>query len=253
MQALVAILYREYRIQITNMVWIFFDLFLPLGYLLIFGVGFNQLIRGQVVWAGEELTYNSFFLGGILAMAGFGSASGTAWAFFTDRDNGIFYEILTYPLGRAQFQFGRVLFNMFISLLRTILCTAAAVVVLDVPVRWELLPWLLLGTAIGTAGWFFFFSIFALRIRRNDVFNTVMNLFYFFLMFASSMFYPLEAMPGWMQALAWANPVTWHADFLRYATLGIGEGQQLLAEAVLFCAFALISFWAATRTLQRQE
>ena len=36
-------------------------------------------------------------------MAGFGIAIGTAWGFFTDRDNGIFYEFLTYPMGRGEF------------------------------------------------------------------------------------------------------------------------------------------------------
>jgi len=249
MQPILAVLYREYKIRATNMVWLFYDLCLPLGYLLIFGVGFTHVTQDRILWGEAQLPYPDFFLGGVLAMAGFGIAIGTAWGFFTDRDNGIFYEFLTYPMGRGQFLVGKILFNILLSIVQGVLSVAAAVLLLGVTVRWELLPWLLAGMAMGTAGWFFFLAIFALRIRRNDVFNTVMNLFYFFLLFASSMFYPLEPLPGWLRALALVNPLTWQADFLRFASLGIAT-DTLIAEAFLFCLFTLVSFRMATRALQ---
>ena len=235
------------------MAWLFYDLCLPLGYLLIFGVGFTEVTKGQVLWAGEVLPYNAFFLGGVLAMASFGIAIGTAWGFFTDRDNGIFYEFLTYPLGRGQFLLGKVLFNVFMSAGQAVLSVVCAAWFLDVPIRVDLAPWLLLGMGVGTAGWFFFLSTFALRIQRNDVFNTVMNFFYFFLLFASSMFYPLEPLPEALRWVARANPLTWQADFLRYASLGYGGGAELVFEALLFCAFTGASFAVATRTLRRRD
>ncbi|MBI4461089.1 MAG: ABC transporter permease [Acidobacteria bacterium] len=253
MQAILAIFYREYKIRATNMVWLFYDLCLPLGYLLIFGLGFTRVTQDQILWADARLSYSAFFLGGVLAMSGFGIAIGTAWAFFTDRDNGIFYEFLTYPLGSGEFLIGKVLFNILLSAGQAALSVAAAAALLDVPIRLDLLPLLLLAMAVGTAGWFFFLSLFALRIRRNDVFNTIMNIFYFFLLFASSMFYPVEPLPAWLRVLAYVNPLTWQADFLRYASLGVGGGGGLALEAALFCVFTLVSFWAATRTLERME
>lgn len=253
MQPILAVFYREYKIRATNMVWLFYDLCLPLGYLLIFGVGFTQVTQGQVLWAGAPLSYNAFFLGGVLAMASFGIAIGTAWGFFTDRDNGIFYEFLTYPLSRGQFLFGKVVFNVLVSVAQTLLTVLSAAVLVDVPVRMNLLPWLLAGMAVGTAGWFFFLSIFALRIHRNDVFNTIMNFFYFFLLFASSMFYPLEPLPAWLRSVSWMNPLTWQSDFLRYASLGIGDARMLALEASLFCAFTVASFWVAARTLASRD
>ena len=253
MHPILAVLYREYKIRVTNMVWLFYDLCLPLGYLLIFGVGFTRVTQDRILWGEAQLSYGAYFLGGVLAMAGFGIAIGTAWGFFTDRDNGIFYEFLTYPMGRGEFLLGKILFNILLSIAQALLSVLAAALLLHVPVRWDLLVWLLPGMALGTAGWFFFLSIFALRIRRNDAFNTIMNIFYFFLLFASSMFYPLEPLPAWLRGLAYANPLTWQADFLRYASLGIGGGPGLAVEAVLFCAFTLICFWAATRALQSQE
>ena len=105
---------------------------------------------------------------------------------------------------------------------------------------------------IGTAGWFFFYAIFALIIRRNDVFNTVTSVFYFVLLFASSMFYPVEPLPTPLRQLSWANPITWHVDVLRYATIGIGRPSIIWLEASAFLVFTVAAFAGALWALERQ-
>lgn len=253
MTAIMAILYREYRIRITNMIFLSWDLLIPVGYLVIFQAGFTGITKGQVFWGDQLLPYGSFLLGGVLTGASYGTAGGAAWSLFTDRDNGIFDEFLTYPFSRGQFLLGKILFNILVALGRGTMCLLVATFFLRIPLDWRLLPLLLAGMVVGTAGWYFLLMNFALRIRRNDVFNTLIEMSFFFLLFASSMYYPLEPLPGWLRAAARANPITWQADVLRFATLGIGGGQELAIEAVLFCGFAVLCFWMATRTLQRQE
>jgi hypothetical protein len=93
MTALAAILTREAKIRATNLLFIFWDLVYPLGYLLVFGVGINASLGFTTASGG--VAYNAFFLAGVLAMASFGIAANTSWSFFLDRDNGIFYEMLT--------------------------------------------------------------------------------------------------------------------------------------------------------------
>src|SRR5262249_58401394 len=44
MSALGAILYREGKIRTTNLTFIFWDVFYPLGYLLVFGVGISETL-----------------------------------------------------------------------------------------------------------------------------------------------------------------------------------------------------------------
>jgi ABC-type polysaccharide/polyol phosphate export permease len=105
---------------------------------------------------------------------------------------------------------------------------------------------------VGTAGWFFFFSIVALRIRRNDMFHTVINVLYFVLLFASNMFYPLEPLPDWLRWSAIVNPITWQVDVFRYATIGLREGSTW-GQTGLYAAFTLASFVGATWALQSQE
>jgi ABC-2 type transport system permease protein len=251
MSAITAMLYRESKIRVTNLVFIFWDLLYPLGYLLVFGVGINDAL-GMHFPLGE-MSYHAFFLAGVLGMASFGIASNTAWSFFLDRDNGIFYEMLTYPMSRAQYLGAKVLFSLLVAVFQALLTVTLAALFLKVPIHVELVPLLVLGVVGGTAGWFYFYCIFALRIRRNDIFNTVTSIFYFVFLFASSIFYPLEPLPAWFRSAALANPITWQVDLLRYATIGLGSPSRVAGEAAAFAVFALASFFWAVRCLERQE
>src|SRR5207248_2584808 len=94
-----------------------------------------------------------------------------------------------------------------------------------------------------------FYAIFALRIRRNDAFNTVTSVFYFVFLFASSMFYPLEPLPRAFRLAALANPITWQIDVLRYATIGIGDAFIVALEAAAFLVFTMLAFAAAIHAL----
>jgi ABC-2 type transport system permease protein len=251
MNALAAIMAREARIRATNLTFIFWDLFYPLGYLLVFGVGINASLAFTA--GGAAVDYNAFFLAGVLAMASFGIAANTSWSFFLDRDNGIFYEMLTYPMSRSEYLLGKVLFNVLIATVQSAITVGLAAAFLGVPLRAPGLALLLAAITIGTAGWFFFYAVFALRIRRNDAFNTVTSIFYFVFLFASSMFYPLDPLPQAFRAVAVANPITWQVDVIRYATIGLGDPSWIVAEAAAFVVFTGAAFAAAVHALRNQE
>ncbi len=248
MRNLEAILYREAKVRLTNFAWLFWDLAYPLGYMLVFGVGISYAMGSPLPTMG--ISYNEFFLGGVLAMASFGIASNTAWGFFLDRENGIFYEMLTYPLSRAEYLAGKISFNVLLALLQAAVTVGISAWLLRVRLTPALLPLLAVGVVVGTAGWFFFFAIFALRIRRNDVFNTVLSMFYFLFLFASSMFYPLDPLPAWLRTAALANPITWQVDLLRYSTVGLAA-RHLVAESLAFIVFTLLAFYFGLRMLRR--
>lgn len=79
--------------------------------------------------------------------------------------------MLTYPLSRPQYLLGKVLFNVGVAAAQAAVTVALSTVLFGVDVRAARVPLLLLATIVATAGWFFFYAIFALRIRRNDVFK----------------------------------------------------------------------------------
>ena len=251
MSALLAVMARESKIRATNLTFIFWDLFYPLAYLLVFGVGIDRSLGFTT--SGLTVDYNAFFLAGVLSMASFGIASNTSWSFFLDRDNGIFFEMLTYPMSRAQYLLGKVLFNVLIAVLQTMITVLLARILLGVGApmsRWPLLAGAMI---VGTSGWFFFYAVFALRIRRNDAFNTVTSIFYFVFLFASSMFYPIDPLPSAFRAVALGNPITWHVDVMRFATIGLGDPRQIAIEAAAFTAFTVACFVVALVVLRQQE
>jgi len=249
MTMILAVMYREYRIRTNSLTWMFFDLFMPLTYLLLFGIGLDRAFAAGLEAGGAVLRSDAFFLAGVRAMANFGIAINTAYGFFVDRDNGIFYEFLTYPMTRGEFLIGKIIFNCLLAITQAILTVALGVLLLDIPFRFDRIPLTLAAVTCGTAGWFFFLALFALRIRRNDIFNTFLNIIYFVFMFASSMFYPLDGMPSWLRAISAANPLTWHTDILRFSTIGVGTSDGLLLPAAGFLLFLGLSFAGAVRTL----
>lgn len=217
MSGIAAVFYRDYRQRITNIGFVFWDLFVPIAYLLLFGLGFERTIGRQFSIEGIHVGYADFFLAGVLAMTTFGIAMNTSWGFFMDKDSGIFHELLTYPITRRQFLFGKICFNVLLSAVGSLLAIVLGAVMMQITVRWTWLPVTLLLVMGTTAGWFFLFSIVAIRLTRMDSFNTFTSAAYIILMFLSSMFYPMDQLPQWFRALAWLNPMTWQVEVLRFS------------------------------------
>ena len=57
MSGVAAVFYRDYRQRMTNIGFVFWDLFVPLTYLLLFGLGFERMLGGSVGFAGENFRY----------------------------------------------------------------------------------------------------------------------------------------------------------------------------------------------------
>jgi len=250
MSAITAILYRESKIRATNVTFVFWDFCYPLFNLLVFGVGLTAAFGSPHSTAGFD--YNSFFLAGVLGMASFAIASNSSWSFFMDRDNGIFYEMLTYPMSCAEYLLGKLVFNVLIAVMQAVLTIGVGAWVLGIKLRFDLFPVLAIAIVIGTAAWFFFYTILALRIRRNDVFNSVTSALYFVFLFFSSMFYPLGPLPAFLRRAALMNPLTWEIDLLRYGSIGLGDPHRLAIEAAGFILFVFACFAYAVHSLNQE-
>jgi ABC-2 type transport system permease protein len=246
-----AVIYRDWRQRITNVGFVFWDLFVPVAYLALFGVGFERALATSFVVDGQTLDYTAYFLPGVIAMTAFSVAMNTAWGFFMDKDSGIFFELLTYPITRRQLLIGKVCFNVLLSVLGAFLTITLGVFVMGVRIRWEFLPLTAVIIMATTAGWFFLLSIFAIRLHRMDAFNTLTSAAYIFLMFLSSMFYPLSELPGWFQTVARINPMTWQVDLLRFSLLATGTPAVMLLEGAAFGVFTLVCLGFAVRALDR--
>ncbi|MGI8732595.1 MAG: ABC transporter permease [Pyrinomonadaceae bacterium] len=248
-----AVFYRDYRQRMTNIGFVFWDLFVPLAYLVLFGMGFERMLGGSIAVEGQAFGYTSFLLPGVLGMVTFSVAMNTSWGFFMDKDSGIFYELLTYPITRPQLLIGKISFNVLLAVIGSVLAVVLGVVAMDAPIRWDLLPLTAAIVTVATAGWFFLFSVFVIKLARMDAFNTVLSAAYILLMFLSSMFYPLSDLPIWFRVPAYLNPMTWQVDLLRFSLLGVGSPTTLLIEGAAVVVFAIICLTLAVRALNRAD
>ena len=140
MSGIGAVFYRDYRQRMTNIAFVFWDLFVPLAYLILFGLGFERMLGGAIAVGGEGFGYIAFLLPGVLGMVTFSVAMNTSWGFFMDKDSGIFYELLTYPITRLQLLIGKISFNLLLALIGSIMAIIVGVALMNAAIRWDLLP-----------------------------------------------------------------------------------------------------------------
>ncbi len=251
MSGVTAVFFRDYRQRMTNIGFVFWDLFVPLAYLVLFGMGFERMMTSTIPLEGQSFSYTTFLVPGVLGMVTFSVAMNTSWGFFMDKDSGIFYELLTYPITRAQLLIGKISFNVLLAVIGSGLAMVLGGVALGASIRWELLPLTFAIVVASTASWFFLFSVFAIQLARMDAFNTVLSAAYILLMFFSSMFYPLNNLPIWFRIPAYLNPMTWQVDLLRFSVLGVGSPIPLLLEGAALLIFAFVCLVLAVRALNR--
>jgi ABC-2 type transport system permease protein len=243
---LFAVAGRETRFRFSNFGWLFWDLCYPAGYLLALGAGLSSLLVADI----EGGSYSAFLLPGILVMAGQTLAVNSSWALFMDRDNGIFFEHLTYPLKRADFLGGRLLFNVGMGALQSMVLITAAIVVLRVPVGAGRAAALLLAALAAIPLWFFGLFAAAIRIRRMDAYSTFLNVVFLGALLLSPVFYPIDQMPAWFRVVAFANPLTWSVDILRAIAFGDPRTGRLTLEATAYIAGTAAAFVWALRSLR---
>ena len=237
---------RETRFRFSNFGWLFWDLCYPTGYLLALGAGLSELLVADIAGG----SYSAFLLPGILVMAGQTLAVNSSWALFMDRDNGIFFEHLTYPLTRADFLGGRLLFNLGMGALQSMVLIAAAMFVLRVPVGPGRAAVLLVAALAAIPLWFFGLFAAAIRIRRMDAYSTFLNVVFLGALLVSPVFYPIDRMPIWFRVLAYANPLTWSVDVLRAIAFGGASGTRLAVQSTAYAAVTAVSFVWALRSLR---
>ena len=245
MNYVLAIAFRDFRIRLSNPVLPLWDVLVPVVYLLVFGSSLERWIGG----GGGGLDYPRFFLGGVLSMVSFGIVFNSSYAFFEDLQGGIFHEMLTYPFARWEMLLGKLLFNAAFAVVGVAVCMAAGYGSLNIaiaPAAW--LP-IAFWSVLGTAGWYFLFTWLALNLRGFNAYHTTTSALYLVLMFVSNLFYPTQQLPAAVRWLAWANPVTWQTDLLRYYTYRAAVPSYLAIETGAFIIFVMVTFWLANRKL----
>lgn len=200
----------------------------PLIFLFVFGSGLSGAM-GSLTGSGESpVDFEQFIFPGIIAMNVFFGSIFNGISLVYDREFGVLKEVLVAPVSRAAVAFGKTLGGA------TVATTQGTLVFLFAPlVGVKLTPMLILKMwPVMFLGAFALASMgvaLAARMRSTESFQVINQFVTFPLIFLSGVFFPLQNLPAWMNALVKLNPISYAVDPLRRLVL---EAQDLPAAVL---------------------
>lgn len=246
-------------------------------WLVILGFGLGASLREI-----DGYSYAQYVLPGVIVLNVLFAALQTAIALVWDREVGLLREVLVSPAPMLSVTLGKLLGGATISVVQgSIPLLIAPFIGVKLTVVSVLLSWVvmfslgLLMTAVGV--------ILAARMKTFEGFGSISNGVIMPLYFLSGSIFPLRGviggvgfldiplalrdelrrlginalgggwvvqLPGWLQVLVYANPVSYELDLLRTVLLGYGQ-LPLLTSLLVATLLPLLAAVFATRAMSR--
>lgn len=227
---------RSLRTLVNDPRMIVFSILQPLIMLTLFSQIFASIANTPGFPQG--VAYIDFLMPAILVNTAMQSALQAGVGLVTDMKNGVLARFRSLPIRPGSVLVARSLSDLVRSAAQLLLMLVFAVAVFGyAPAGGVLgtLAALALALAVGWGlGWIFL--AIAAWLRNAELMQTVGFLAMFPLMFASSAYVPITGLPGWLQAIANVNPLTFAVDAARSLALAhpvTGVVGALVTSAVL--------------------
>jgi ABC-2 type transport system permease protein len=249
--ACAALLQRDVRAVLRSRSQLYSSMLFPLMLLAILGTGVSEGLDPTLVRDGD---YASFLVPGTIAMTVLFSSTFSSASYYQDRDCGLLRVLLASPHEPQVILLGKALAGVSIGGVQALAVLAVAAAVPSIDLEWQ---YGAVGVIAAVAGVLLlalllngFAQVVAARIRTMQGFHLVMNLVLFPLLFFSGAFFPLEHLPGWLKALAYANPITYAVDIIHLAVYAEDAGGYigLPVDFAVLVSLALAAFlWGMSR------
>jgi len=211
----------------------------PLLWLFVFGTA----LRHARSLSGGHGDYRAYIAPGVMAQAALFIAIFYGLAIIWERDLGQLQRLLATPLPRLGIVLGKAsgaAVRAIVQACVLLAVLAAARIHLDWSVQGVLGSIVLL--SLGTGAFACLSMTLASILRTRERFMGIGQILTMPLFFASNAIYPIAIMPGWLQVISRANPLTYEVDALRAlmvvgGTSNYGPGIDL---AVLLLATAAL-------------
>jgi ABC-2 type transport system permease protein len=206
------------------------------------------------VWYNPEMRSANFMIPGIIGIIlYFLTALFTSMSIVREREQGTIEQLIVTPIRPLELIIGKVVPYIFVAFFDVLEVLAIGVFWFGVPIRGSL------GLLLGLSALFLLTSL-GMGIFISSVSHTQQEamLLTFLTLFPSiflgGFFFPIEAMPGWLQALTYVIPLRYMLSVIRGIILkGVGLEilyQQVIALAVFGGGIMLL---AASRFQKRLE
>ncbi|NYH79235.1 ABC-2 type transport system permease protein [Actinopolyspora biskrensis] len=215
---------RSLRAVLRDPRIVVFSLLQPLIMLTLFSQVFGKALMGSI--ASQTDSYINYLMPAILVTTGIGASLQSGVGLITDMKNGVLGRFRALPIRLGTVLVARSLADLFRTAVQLVVLLLAATVLFGFAPEGGLAgtvsAWLLALLVSWSLTWVFL--AIASWVRKEEVMQSVGFLAMFPLMFASSAFVPLDALPGWLRIVARVNPLTYAVDASRDLCLALPVG-----------------------------
>ena len=205
----------------------------PIIFLVLFTEVFGNVAGGAVNQGIPGINYETFLVPAIAIQVALAAAITSGVGLVNDIESGMFEKVLVTPMNRTAVFVGKTAAEVF-----RIAVQIGIILGLGVLLGAEIVTGVVGAIGIMAIGvlfslWFVAFSN-TLAILTRDQESTIIgaNLLQFPLLFLSSAFLPLAALPDWIQTFARINPVTYGVDATR--SLMVGRDVMTVVDVAWF-------------------
>jgi len=204
------------------------SLFAPFFLLAFLGLGFRR--AGLI---GLDIDYLSFLTPGMMSMTLLSASNSTSFLMLWDREKGFLKEIMVTPISRMSIILGRTAVGITNGFIQSMIILFAG---------------LAMGMKLSGAAGFLLSFIFIILIASTFIglgltvasflkdtysFGLILNFILYPFLFLSGALYPVDRFPTFIAPLAYANPLTYGIDGLRYGLLGTSSFNPALDLCVI--------------------
>ncbi len=242
---------RSLSAVVTSRGLVLVGLMQPLVILVLFSQVFSSLAKTSAFPPG--VTYIDYLLPAVLVMGVLSAALQTGTGLVEDLRNGVIARFRTLPVAAVSVLLARSFADMVRQAIQLAIMLSLAAAIFGFRPRGGFLgvgsAWLV---CIGV-GWSLSWAFMALGvwIRNAELMSAVTAMAMFPLMFASSAYVPLSALPTWLRAVAIVNPMTYAIDASRGLVLGFPVGTDVLAALGVSGVLGVTGAILATRGFRR--
>lgn len=221
----------------------------PIMFVLLFALVFGGVADGSLP---DGVSYVDYLLPGLLVQSAVFRTTQTAVGLAEDLERGVVDRFRSLPMSRSAVLAGRTGADLVRSVAIAMLMigvgytigfrftqgvAAAVAAIVVVSVFGYALSWIFVYVALAVPG---------AEAAQSAGFVAV-----FPLVFASSIFVPLETMPGWLATVSSWSPITAAADAARGLSIGGPVAEPVLLTAVWVVALCAVAIPVATRRFHR--
>ena len=206
---------------------------MPFFFLAFLSFGF-----GSVQFPGLGTGYINFLAPGIIGMVILFTSIFAGISVIWDRQFGFLKEIMVSPVNRLSIMLGRTIGGVTVSIFQGLLIFGISLLigfsVTNISgILFTLIYMFLISTIFVSIG-----TSFASKMQDMQGFQLIMNFFIFPIFLLSGALFPLSALPSWLLAITYINPLTYGVDGIRGSLIGINHF-PLLVDAGVLLAFSV--------------